>query len=321
MKVITFQDIASLRLSPSLCYDWVASMIENKRKALLPPKISLQPSPGVFCNVMPCMIPAKTGKIWGGVKLVTRYPNHTPSLESRILLMDAESGEFLVLMDGTWITAMRTGAVAAHSVMLFAKRDFATVGMMGLGNVARSALLSLLSQVPDRELHIKLLKYKGQEESFAERFREYKNLRFSAVESPREMAIGSDVILSGATYLHEDVCGDDCFEEGVLVQPIHTRGFTSCDLFFDKVFADDLGHVRHFKNFEKFKSFSEVCDVVTGTKPGRESDSERILVYNIGISVHDIFFAASIWRLMEERGTLASLPEIDMMEPTEKFWV
>jgi len=76
MKVITFQDIVSLRLSPSLCYDWVASMIENKRKALLPPKISLQPSPGIFCNVMPCMIPAKTGKIWnwGGRRSKTRHP-------------------------------------------------------------------------------------------------------------------------------------------------------------------------------------------------------------------------------------------------------
>ena len=33
--------------------------------------------------------------------------------------------------------------------------------------------------------------------------------------------------------------------------PVHTRGFSNCDLFFDKVFADDYGHVKHFKYFDK----------------------------------------------------------------------
>ena len=71
-------------------------------------------------------------------------------------------------------------------------------------------------------------------------------------------------MISGATYLPNDVCADEYFDEGVLVQPIHTLGFTNCDMFFDKVFADDLGHVHHFKNFEKFRQFAEVCDVVNG---------------------------------------------------------
>lgn len=61
--------------------------------------------------------------------------------------------------------------------------------------------------------------------------------------------------------------------------------------------------------------------VLNGGKPGRESDEERILAYNIGISIHDINFAASIYKLMEEKGTLSSLPEVDMKDPTEKFWV
>lgn len=235
--------------------------------------------------------------------------------------MNADTGEFLALMDGTWITAMRTGAVAAHSIILLAKKQFATIGMMGLGNVVRSTLLILADKLPNRELHIKLLRYKGQEENLAKRFSNFKNLRFSFVDTPEEMVKGSDVVISGATYLPKDVCADEYFDAGVLVQPIHTLGFTNCDLFFDKVFADDLGHVHHFKNFDKFRKFAEVCDVVNGDKPGRESDSERILAYNIGISVHDINFAASIYKMMEEQKRLSSLPEIDMKDPTEKFWI
>ena len=93
--------------------------------------------------------------------------------------MNADNGEFLALMDGTWITTMRTGAVAAHSIQLFAKKNFAIIGMMGLGNVTRSTLLILCDKLPDKELHIKLLKYKDQEEDFAKRFANYSNLHFT----------------------------------------------------------------------------------------------------------------------------------------------
>ncbi len=321
MKIITFRDIAKLQIQPSLCYEWAEDMIKNKKKAILPPKISMKPFDGIFCNVMPSIIPDTSNNHWGGVKVVTRYPNRVPSLESRILLMNADSGEFLALMDGTWITAMRTGAVAAHSVMTFGKSNFATIGMMGLGNVARSTLLILADRMPERELHIKLLKHKGQEIDFANRFYGNKNLHFSFVDTPEEMVRGAEVVISGATYLPDDVCSDDCFDEGVLVQPIHTLGFTNCDLFFDKIYADDVGHVQHFKNFERFKQFAEVSDVVNGDAPGRECDKERILAYNIGVSIHDINYAASVYRLMEKSGALQSLPEIDMKDPVEKFWV
>lgn len=224
-------------------------------------------------------------------------------------------------MDGTWITAMRTGAVAAHSILLFAKNHFSVIGMMGLGNTARAALLVLSERLREREITVKLLKYKGQEEIFADRFSDYKNLRFVYVNTAAEMVRGSDVVISGATYLPQDVCPDECFSEGVLVVPIHTLGFTNCDLFFDKVFADDLGHVHNFKNFNKFRQFAEVCDVVNGVKSGRENDTERILVYNIGVSIHDIHFAASIYEMLQQKGILDSLPEADLRNPSEKFWV
>ncbi len=57
MKIITFHDIAKLSIQPSLCYDWAEHMIQHKKEALLPPKISLKPVDGVFCNVMPSIIP------------------------------------------------------------------------------------------------------------------------------------------------------------------------------------------------------------------------------------------------------------------------
>lgn len=319
MKLITFEDIQKLNIDPSLCVEWVSEMIKNKKSSILPAKISMHPSEGAFCNIMPCMIPnLTTSTLFGGVKIVNRYPNRIPSLDSKLLLLDMNTGDFLALMDANWSTAMRTGAVATHSINLFAKKDFEKISILGLGNTARATLLCLLSVFPERHFIIKLLKYKEQETLFLERFKEYPNLHFEYVDNYRSLALGSDVIISCATYFENDICSDECFEEGVLVVPIHTRGFTNCDLFFNKVYADDYNHVCHFKNFNKFNSFGEVCDVVNFNAIGRENNQERILVYNIGLAIHDINFAAHIYQLMKDNDKLLNL---DMLDPKEKFWI
>lgn len=168
---------------------------------------------------MPTMVPAESG-FKGGLKMVTRYPSSTPALLSDIILFDAETGERLAYMDCTWITAMRTGAVAVHSILNFAKKDFKTVAMLGLGNTCRSTLLVLASMVRDRKLTIKLLKYKDQHESFMKRFEGFENLKFICVDTNEELVKGSDVIVSCVTYFGEDLCNDDCFDEGVLVVPV-----------------------------------------------------------------------------------------------------
>ncbi len=318
MKIITFEDIKNLNISPKLCFEWVNDMILHKNDTILPAKISMKPIDGVFCNVMPCML-GNDGKYYSsGVKIVNRYPDRVPSLNSKLILLDAENGNFLALMDANWITAMRTGAVAAHSIILLAKSDFLEIGILGLGNTARATLLILSAMLPNKKLNIKLLKHKEQEVLFTERFKNYTNLKFTYAENEEDLVKGSEVIISAVTYLPKNICEDKYFEEGVLVVPIHTLGFTNCDLFFDKIYADDYNHVHHFKNFEKFKQFAEVSDVVNGKAEGRTNDKERILVYNIGVSIHDINFAQHIYELIRDN---TNLLEINMKDPKEKFWI
>ena len=216
---------------------------------------------------------------------------------------------------------MRTGAVAAHSAMHFGKNGWSTVGMIGLGNVARSSLL-VLAAVAERPMTVKLLRYKDQAELFMERFEGFSNIRFEIVDSAEACIRNSDIIISCATYFENDIAPDEWFDEGVLVIPVHTRGFSNCDLFFDKVYADDTGHVNNFRYFSRFRSFAEVCDVVNGFAAGRESDKERILAYNIGVSVHDVYYAAHIYQMMQADPVLFSkITEADMQEPADKFWV
>ncbi len=317
MKLITFEDIKALNISVEDYYSWAIEIIKNKDKAILPPKISLKPYDGVFCNVMPSFIPNPTSD-YEGVKVVTRYPDRLPALDSKLLLLNAQTGDFLALMDADWITAMRTGAVAAHSIMLFAKKNYKVIGMIGLGNVARAVLYTLLELNKDKLFEIKLFKFQNDEVLFAERFKKYKNVRFSFVDDYRSAIKGSDVVVSCVTYAPNDFCRDEDFDEGILLVPVHTLGFTNCDYFFDKIFADDTGHVCHFKNFDKFKKFAEVSDVVNNKVLGRENDKERIMVYNIGISLHDINFAAHIYEMLKNNKNLL---EIDFKGPKEKYWI
>lgn len=319
MKLITFNDINSLNISPVTFYNWANEMILNKKQTSLPPKISIKPSEGVFHNIMPCIITNKGEHSFGGVKVVTRYPERIPSLDGYILLLDAETGDFLALMDSNFITSMRTGAVAAHSIMLFAKKEFSTIGILGLGNVSRATILILASMMPNKKFVIKLLKYKEQEYSFSERFSEYKNLEFIYVDKIEQLVEESDVLISGVTYAPQDFCDDHYFGEGILVLPIHTLGFTNCDLFFDKIYADDYGHVKHFKNFDKFKYFAEVSDVVNNKAFGRQNDKERIMVYNIGLSIHDINFASHIYKIILEN--TSCIADVDFFKPTDKFYI
>ena len=317
MKIINFEDIVNLNISPMDCYYWVEEMLMQKYTALLPPKISMKQAEQSFCNVMPSVLPGLDAM---GVKIVTRYPAREPSLESQIILYRQRDGEPLALMDGTYITALRTGAVAAHSICTFAKSDYKTIGVLGLGNTAR-ATMHIYASMNDKAIEVKLLRYKDQAESFIERFKHHSNLKFSIYDSAKELIAHSDVTLSCITYTDELLAPDSTYKPGCTVIPIHTRGFQNCDLFFDKVFADDRGHVEGFQNFKKFKSFSETCDVIAGKVPGRANDEERILVYNIGISVHDVFFASKIYSMIRE-GANKRYDDI-YLTPKDigKFWV
>jgi hypothetical protein len=65
MKIISFEDIRDLNITPQTCLQWVSDMIANKKEALLPAKISMKPVEKIFCNVMPCILKGEK-KQWGG---------------------------------------------------------------------------------------------------------------------------------------------------------------------------------------------------------------------------------------------------------------
>lgn len=308
--------ISACGITPATCVQWVEDSFRMKPHAGLPPKISLHPQGDDFFNTMPTLLPPELGRF--AVKEVHRIAGQEPALGADLLLYDSRTGHLLAIMDADWITAMRTGAVAALSVRLLQRSGVDTYSIMGLGNTARATALCLLDMLGDRPAKLRLLRYKDQAEAFINRFSNYPNVTFEVVDDAQQLVAGADVLISCITAATGLVCEhDELFRPGMLLIPVHTRGFQNCDLFFDKVYGDDRGHVQGFKYFDRFRHFDELTNVLLGIDPGRENDRECILCYNIGLGLHDAVFASRLYDLLIDRCT----EFIDQRKETRKFWL
>jgi ornithine cyclodeaminase/alanine dehydrogenase-like protein (mu-crystallin family) len=299
MKIITNEDIAKLDIKNKDILTWVKEAFLSKKESILPHKISITFDNGTkFYNTMPTVMPTINS---AGVKIVSRYPDRKPSIQGHILLYELTSGNPLAMLDASWITAQRTGAVAYLAMQTFAKKESNTVAIMGLGQTGQAFIDMMSIDSKNLNKHIKLLEHNNQAIKLKEKMRKIGFRNISICYSYKELIVDSDVIVSAVTYANTIFGKDEWFKNGVLVIPIHTRGFQNCDLFFDKIFADDTEHVRDFKYFEKFKQFAEFDEVLHGIKDGRTSDEEKILSYNIGIALHDIFLAKKIYDRLKDK--------------------
>ena len=298
MKHITNEDIINLNLSPEQCVEWVRDAFILKSECQLPAKMSVHPTGNDFFTTMPCLLPSEYRRF--GAKVVSRIVGRVPALKSDMMLFDSRSGELLAIVDCDWITAMRTGAVATLAIKTLRQSQASEYAFIGLGSTARATLTCLLNSCADEHLNIRLFRYKDQAERIQEEYGHYKNASFTIVDTTTELVKGADVVVSCITdasgLLVED---ESLFKPGVLVVPVHTRGFQNCDTTFDKVFADDTDHVKGFKYFSEFKEFHQIEEVLKGEVKGRESDSERILSYNIGLGLHDVLYASRIYDMLK----------------------
>ncbi len=314
MKVITHKQIKELKIDPNTWYHWADHVLSHKHEYTMPAKTSLHFGESYF-NTMPSILAPEDVM---GVKVVDRYLGRVPSLDSQLMLYNYSTGEPLALMDASLITAMRTGAATVHAMEHFAKEDFYEVGVMGFGNIGIACMEIMMAHFKEQPMKVKLLKYKDHAEKVLDRYKKYTNVEFEIVEDVEDIIVNSDVVISSITFTDSLLGEDSWFKEGCLVIPVHLRGFQNCDLFFDKVYGDDRDQVKGFKYFDKFRYFAETSEVLRGEKKGREDNSERILSYNVGMSVHDIYAAKKIYEMIKD---LDGIDSIDGLAPDSRYWL
>lgn len=82
-----------------------------------------------------------------GIKLVTQMPHNParslPRSYATVFLLDAITGKTLAVLEGGWLTAMRTGAASGLATDLLARRDADVLALFGAGAQAPTQVLAM----------------------------------------------------------------------------------------------------------------------------------------------------------------------------------
>ena len=123
---------------------------------------------------------------------------------------------------------------------------------------------------------VKMIGRHGHENRIMDLFRQDPDVHFVLRDTYEQVIGGSDLVISAITKVTENFVTDEYFKEGCTVIPICTMGFQNCDLFFDRVFTDEIEQIRGFKYFDHFAPVTtNVTDVLNGAGPaaGRPADT------------------------------------------------
>jgi ornithine cyclodeaminase/alanine dehydrogenase-like protein (mu-crystallin family) len=303
--LLSHSDILELNLSYNESRKAIKHVLMEKVSGnlILKPKINLPITPSKFFNIMPSIIPDLN---MFGLKSINKSPkfNNRPGVTGVMVLNDFTTGKLLCIMDSTWLTAYRTGIVAAITCKYLARPDSETISLYGAGNCAISSLMHIIEEIPSLKT-VKVFKYKDALERLSKRF-SHTNLRFEGYNSLKDLFVETNIFLSSITGdKKRTFIENNWVNEGLLALPIHTKGWQECK--FDKVFTDYYEQTKEIApNIN-----AELGEIILGTKKGRENTNEKIIVYNYGIAIYDLIIANMIYNEANKKkiGTQISIDD------------
>jgi ornithine cyclodeaminase/alanine dehydrogenase-like protein (mu-crystallin family) len=131
-----------------------AYRLKGQGQVEMPSKIGIHTRPNALIHAMPAYI-RPTGT--AGMKWIGAYPENfrfnVPQISGLIVLNDEQTGLPYCIMDCRWITAKRTGAKTAVAAGFFARKNAASVGILGCGVQGRSNLEALCERFAIRRVH------------------------------------------------------------------------------------------------------------------------------------------------------------------------
>jgi alanine dehydrogenase len=264
-----------------------------------------------------------------GVKIVSVFPRNLemglPTIHALVAVVDAETGCPAAVMDGTYLTALRTGAASGAATDLLARPDARMAAVFGAGVQGRTQL-EAVCQVRDIE---KVWVYDVNREA-AERYAEEMRGRggripgdVAVASSPTEAVREADVICTATTsrspvFAHADLKGGVHINAiGAFtpeMQEVPEETIQRARLVVDSreacwAEAGDLIIPRHKGLISEDDIYAELGEIAAGVKHGRESDEEVTFFKSVGNAVQDVSVASKI---LEEAGRLGLGLEVEL---------
>ena len=256
-----------------------------------------------------------------GVKSVTVYKDNPsahglPATLATIVLMDSQTGQTLAVMDGGYITAMRTGAVTGLATKYLARKDARVAGVLGAGVQARTQLWGMAAGADLEKALVFSLDPPDAQKAFADETSEMLGLSIEVASSGRELVESVD-ILSLATTATTPIIDSEWVKAGTHINGIgsHAVGVRELDtatvvkskLVCDQVDAclAEAGDVQipiEEGALSPDDIYGEIGELITGSKAGRENDEEVTLFKSVGLSIQDISAAHYVYQRALEEG-------------------
>jgi len=258
-----------------------------------------------------------------GIKWVSVYPNNwrqnLPSVMATIILCDANTGCPLAVMDGTYITKIRTGAAGGVAVKYLARRDSSVIGLIGAGVQARTQLLAISEVLPKIEQVKVFDQQRDASVTYASEMGTELDINIHPVETIEE-AIEADIVVT-TTPSREPVVKRQQVRPGTHINAIgaDAKGKQELEvglLTVAKVIVDDIEQASHSGEINVPLSqgviklediYGTLGEVVANMKKGRENDQEITIFDSTGLAIQDMICAKLVYEKANKEEGLPTL--------------
>jgi ornithine cyclodeaminase/alanine dehydrogenase-like protein (mu-crystallin family) len=310
LRFLSGQDVA--RALPMR--DAVEAMKEAFRQisageAVVPPRTHIAvASPPGDALFMPAYVPA-TRRM--GLKIVTLFGDNVarglPRIQALVIVLDAATGSPLAVMDGTSLTAIRTGAASGAATDLLARPDATVAAIFGAGPQAQTQLEAVCVVRPIRRAMI-FDPSAGRAEALAREMAPRLGIAVLAARSPAEALAGADIVCTATTSV-EPVFADRDVAPGTHINAVGSYKPTVREIPAETVRrarvvvdhrpaalaeAGDLIIPMEQGLIEKDHIYAELGEIIAGLKKGRESPEQVTLFKSVGVAVQDIAAANQV---------------------------
>jgi alanine dehydrogenase len=315
IKLLSQQDVQNtITMSQAIESVKQAFISLSRGEAVLPlrTQVSVKGQEGTIL-FMPAYLPPLEST---GVKIVSVFPknfaSNLPTIHSLVVLCNSKTGEPSVVMDGTYLTALRTGAASGVATDLLSRTEARTVAIIGAGIQGRTQLEAVCSTRDIQSARIFDINHRIAEE-FAKEFKSRGSPFPSDIivtHSSTEAASEADIICC-ATTSRVPVFKDDDLKPGTHINGVgsytpHMQEIPEQTILRSKVVVDSLSAcleeagdliIPLEKNLlSKSHIHGEIGQVASGEIPARESETEITLFKSVGLAVQDVSVAEWILR-------------------------
>jgi len=244
------------------------------------------------------------------IKAVSLFPTNPARglayIQAAVLVFDPETGQVLALLEGSTLTAIRTGAAGGAAIDLLSRKDSKVVAIFGAGVQGRTQLEAACTARKIETAFIYDLSIENAQ-AFANEMKGKGPIPtdIRVASSSKEAVENADIICT-ATTSTKPVFDDKDIKPGTHISavgaytpemqeiPAETikRGKVIVDSYSASLEeAGDLIQPINAGMFDKSHIHAELGQIILGQKTGRESEDEITYFKSVGIAVQDAMTA------------------------------